>query len=206
MSKEILTRILYVTIILAILGFLILNLFGMNILDSTGFLKIPSLLSGIVLFWTFYIAIGWKLPLLKYIVYKENLNGTWFGTYTSKNFTSNEEFNGNISVVIRQNFLNLNVKSFTENYVNHSFGEVLNYDSKSDSHQLIYLYSQNEFNPTDDNYRKGTSELNLHCNVDEDEFFGDFWTNHNSKGFLNLKKISKKHCKSFSETNKLVAK
>lgn len=203
MRKKTLYRILYVTIILAILGAFIFQLCGINLLKKDGFTKIPSLLSAVVLFWGFYLSIGWKIPGLKYLVYKENLNGTWYGTYNSKNFTSAEEFNGGIAVVIRQTFLTLDVKSYTENFINYSFGEVLNYDSKSDSHQLIYLYSQSQFNPTDDNVRKGTSELNLHCNIHQEELFGDFWTNHNSKGFLQLKKISKKHSKSFAEAQNI---
>ena len=203
MKKQTINRILYITIILAVLGFFILKLFNINILTKDGAMKIPSLLSGVVLFWGFYFSIGWKLPILKYLVYKENINGTWLGHYSSKNFTSNDVFQGEIAVVIRQNFLSLNVKSFTENYINYSFAEVLNYDSKSDTHQLIYLYSQSQFNPTDDNIRKGTSELNLHCNIKSKELFGDFWTNHNSKGDLKLKKITTKYTKSFLEAKKI---
>lgn len=202
MRKKTLDRILKVTIILAVIGFFILNAFGYNILTKEGFPKTTMLLSGILLFWTFYIAVGWKIPLIKYIVYQKNLNGTWFGTYKSTNFTSSEKFEGNIAVVIRQNFLTLNVKSFTEHYINFSFGEVLNYDSKSETHQLIYLYSQNQKDKANDDIRKGTSELNLQCEIKHEELFGDFWTNHNSKGFLRLKKVTNKHSKSFSEALK----
>ena len=199
MNKKLITRILQVTIVLALIGAFVLRIFDINIFTRKGVFKIPMIISLIVLFWGFYFSIGWKWPLLKKLVYRENLNGTWFGTYTSKNFTSNEEFNGEIAVVIRQNFLNLNIKSYTTNYINYSFGEALNYKSKSDTHQLIYLYSQSEFKPTDDNIRKGTSELQLHCDTKKKEIFGDFWTNHNSKGYLNLTKVSKKHCQSFED-------
>jgi hypothetical protein len=199
MNKEILIRILQVTVIFVLLLVFLFLLFGINVFTSGGVSKLPSILSIVVLFWTFYFSFGWKWPLIKYIVFKENLNGTWFGAYTAKNQINGDEFAGEIAVIIRQNFLMVNVKSYTINYVNHSYGEALNYDNKSDTHQLIYLYSQNEFKPTDDNVRKGTSELQLHYNLESEELFGNFWTNHNSQGHLNLSKVSKKQAKSFNE-------
>lgn len=202
MKKSTLERILKVTVILTLLGIVIFQLLGINIFSKEGFVKIPSLISGIILFWVFYIGVGWKWPLLKYIVYQENINGTWFGNYSSQDFTTDNKFEGEIVIVIRQSFLRIDVKSFTVNYINYSFGEAFSYDSKSDSNQLIYLYSQSQFNPTDDSIRKGTSELMLHFNVNGKEFFGDFWTNHNSKGTLNLKKVTSKHTKSFLEAKK----
>jgi hypothetical protein len=199
MNKELLIRILQVTVILVILLIFIFLLLGINVFTINGVSKLPSILSIVVIFWGFYFSIGWKLPILKYVALKENLNGTWFGTYTSKNQITLAENEGQIAVIIRQNFLVVNVKSFTNMYVNHSYSEVLNYDNKSDTHHLIYLYSQNDFKPTDNNARKGTSELQLHYNLESKELFGNFWTNHNSQGYLNLKKISKKQAKSFSE-------
>lgn len=199
MNKELLIRILQATVILVILLIFLFLSFGINVFTLAGVSKLPSILSLVVLFWGFYFSIGWKWPVLKSIAKRENLNGTWFGTYTSKNQLTNAEFEGDISVVIRQNFLVVDVKSFTDKYINYSYGEALNYDNKSDKHQLIYLYSQNDFKPTDDNVRRGTSELQLHYDLKKKELFGNFWTNHNSQGYLNLKKISSKQAKSFNE-------
>lgn len=199
MNKELLIRILQATVILVlVLIFLFLSL-GINVFTLAGVSKLPSILSLVVLFWGFYFSIGWKWPVLKSIAKRENLNGTWFGTYTSKNQLTNVEFDGEIAVVIRQNFLVVDVKSFTDKYINYSYGEALSYDNKSDKHQLIYLYSQNDFKPTDDNVRRGTSELQLHYDLKSKELFGNFWTNHNSQGYLNLRKISSKQAKSFNE-------
>lgn len=199
MNKELLMRILQATVILVIFLIFLFLLFGINVFTLSGVSKLPSILSLVVLFWAFYFSIGWKWLMLKWIAKRENLNGTWFGTYTSKNQLTNVEFEGDISVVIRQNFLVVDVKSFTDKYINYSYGEALNYDNKSDKHQLIYLYSQNDFKPTDDNVRRGTSELQLHYDLKKKELFGNFWTNHNSQGYLNLKKISSKQAKSFNE-------
>lgn len=206
MNKDLIVRILQVTVVLVLILIFIFLLFDINVFTLNGMAKIPSILSIIVLFWGFYFSIGWKLPLLKHIVFKENLSGTWLGTYTSKNLLNGDEFEGEIAVIIRQNFLVVNVKSYTSNFINHSYGEALTYDNKSDTHQLIYLYSQNEFRPTDDNARKGTSELQLHYNSKNEELFGPFWTNHNSKGQLNLEKVSKKEVKSFNEAKKYLTK
>jgi hypothetical protein len=199
MSKELLIRILQVTAILVILLIFLFLTFGINVFTLAGVSKLPSILSLVVLFWVFYFSFGWKWPVLKNIAKKENLNGTWLGTYSSKNQLNSAEFDGEIVVVIRQNFLVVDVKSFTEKYINYSYGEALNYDNKSDTHQLIYLYSQNDFKPTDNNARRGTSELQLHYDLKNKELFGNFWTNHNSQGHLNLRKISSKQAKSFNE-------
>lgn len=199
MNKELLIRILQATVILVLLLIFLFLSLGINVFTLAGVSKLPSILSLVVLFWGFYFSIGWKWPVLKSIAKRENLNGTWFGTYTSKNQLTNVEFDGEIAVVIRQNFLVVDVKSFTDKYINYSYGEALSYDNKSDKHQLIYLYSQNDFKPTDDNVRRGTSELQLHYDLKSKELFGNFWTNHNSQGYLNLKKISSKQAKSFNE-------
>lgn len=203
MNKKLLIRILQITVVLALLEIFLFMSLGIDVFSMKGISKIPTIISSIVLFWIFYFSWGWKIPYLRKLAYKENLNGTWFGTYKSKNFTSESEFNGEIVLVIRQSFIMLNVKSFTDKYINYSYGEVMNYDSNSDSHQLLYLYSQSEIKPTNDNIRKGTSELHLHYNCDKKELYGNFWTNHNSKGYLNLTKTSKKKVKSFAEAQTL---
>jgi len=199
MDKELFTRILQVTVVVVVLLLFIFLFIGIDIFSFKGISKLPSIVSLVVLFWAFYISFGWKWPILKLLAYKENLNGTWFGTYTSINVMTKEKFEGQIAVVIRQTFIMINVKSYTSNYVNHSYGEVLNYNNKSDTNQLIYLYSQNEYNPTSDDDRKGTSELQLNYSNKKKGLFGKFWTNHNSQGHVNLSKLTRKQLKSFDE-------
>lgn len=131
MNKELMIRILQVTVVIVLLLVFVFLLFGINVFTLEGVSKLPSILSIVVLFWGFYFSIGWKWPIIKHIVFKENLNGTWFGTYTSKNPISGDEFEGEIAIVIRQSFLVINVKSFTSNYINLSYGEALKYDNKS---------------------------------------------------------------------------
>ncbi len=206
MDKNILNRILQVTVIMVVAGIFLLTLFSINIFALTGLTKIPTLISGIVFIWALYFTWGWKLLYLRKLVFRENLNGTWYGTYRSKGISTNTKFEGEIALVIRQSFLSVNVTSYTERYINNSFGEALNHQPDNDSHQLVYLYSQFEFKPSDDNSRKGATELTLYVDLKKRKLFGNFWTNHDSVGNLNLVRISKKHCKSFKAAQKLQKK
>src|SRR5690606_38223276 len=129
MKKSTLERILKVTVLLTVTVILIFQLFGINIFTKEGAVKIPTIISIITFFWIFYISYGWKWPLIKYIVYQENINGTWYGKYFSKNFTSNQTYEGKIAVVIRQSFLRIDVTSLTKEYINYSFGEAFSHNS-----------------------------------------------------------------------------
>ena len=195
-----LKRILQITIapmfVLSVIGLLYADV---NLLTLSGLKKLSPIITILVLFWIFYLTIGWKLPILKYIVYKENLNGTWYGKYDSRDILNNKNYKGEIAIVIRQTFLTINVKSFTDKYLAYSFGETLLKEEKSDSKQLVYLYSQNQFNPTDKLTRKGASELHLTDEDDNKKLFGIFWTNYNSEGNLSFIRVSKKHVKSFAK-------
>lgn len=207
MKKEEVNRIIQASLIFGFVLLLSYAYFCKVGLFSFETLKfIPSTLGIITFSWGLYFSFLWKWKFFRHILYKENLNGTWLGTYTSTNFTTNEQYKGKIAIVIRQKFLNVNVQSFTENYINYSFGEAVKYHSESELLELIYLYSQSPLNPTDDRIRKGTSELKLQIELGEYKLFGDFWTNHNSKGSLEFERTSKKHCTSYKEANKLCNK
>lgn len=167
-----------------------------------GFKKLSSVFSCVILFWAFYFSWGWKWPLLKYIAYTENLNGTWFGNYHSRDARNDQVFEGEISIVIRQTFLSINIVSYTSSYLSYSYGEAVLNNQKNKSHQLVYLYSQNPYEPIDDLARRGTSELQLLLENGEKKLFGMFWTNHNSQGGLTLKKKTSKHLPSFIDAKK----
>lgn len=117
-----------------------------------------------IAFWWFYFKIGWKLSPLNKILYKTDLNGTWFGTYKSKyncKCKPNEEYTGNIALVIEQNYLSIKIQSLTENYTSDSYLEKLNQEAHN--HKLVYLYSQDgcDDTPFDSTIRKGISEFLL---------------------------------------------
>lgn len=199
MEKEEIKRMLYITMVFTILGISGLYFYGINVFTKEGVFKISSVISGIAIFWTFYFAYLWKFPILNNLIYRNNLNGTWLGEYYSKDLTSGQEYRGEIALVIRQSFLNINITSYTERYLSFSFAESFIVNNERKKHQLVYLYSQNEFDITDDNARKGATELLAICESESMKLFGHFWTNKNSKGKLDIKRVSKKHYNSFND-------
>ena len=138
MKKNEINRILYITVGVTIVYMLILQYLGVNPMTSDGFRKITSFFSYVVIAWGLYFCYGWKIQYLNKIIYKTNLNGTWFGNYSSTDLDGNE-YQGEIAIIIRQSFLNINVKSFTDKYLSYSFAETLLHDKDSESNQLIYL-------------------------------------------------------------------
>ncbi|MFZ0931156.1 MAG: hypothetical protein WAN11_21295 [Syntrophobacteraceae bacterium] len=190
-------RILYITIALTVAYMLILHYLEISPFSIEGYKTISSFFSVTIIGWGLYFYYGWKLPGLRAIIYKSNLNGTWMGTYFSKNIVSGEEYNGEIALVIRQTFLNLNVKSYTDKFLSYSFAETILHHRESRSNQLIYMYSQNQFDPVDEGVRRGSTELHLVCESKSDKLFGDFYTNVGSHGKLKVVHMSAEHFDSF---------
>lgn len=203
MEKEDLRKVLYITVGLTIGSVLLLEFFGNDMFSLEGGKKVSTIFSGIVVLWMLYFSYGWRAPILKHILYKTDLNGTWFGEYYSKNLETKEEFRGEIALIIRQSFLNINITSYTEKHLSFSFAETLLYKKESERSQLVYLYSQNEFDPTDENTRKGTSELEFIKKPEEEVLVGSFWTNVNSKGKINVVRLTKRRLTSFEHTQDL---
>ena len=174
------------------------NLLGIEAIISS--LKTVSILTG---WWWFYFKIGWKLPVLKKILPRINLNGTWFGEYESQD-QKKKYFSGEIAVRIKQDYLNISLNSFTEKYQHYSYSEELKYDEKSDIHGIVYVYLQKENNIFDTAQRNGTSELTLKNINNEYWLKGDFWTIHGTQGKIKVKRISKKHIDTFDEAMSVV--
>lgn len=172
---------------------------SLNVNDILSAIRISTILT---VWWGFYFNIGWKIKGLNKILYRINLNGTWYGTYKSSNMDTDEIYEGEIMIRIKQSFLALSINSYTDKYVNYSHSEVLKYDEKSGTHGLVYVYSQKENDPLDLNARNGTAELR----VSEEEGYilkGDFWTILGSKGLLNVTRVSNEHTSSFNKGKKL---
>lgn len=202
MEEKLINSILRATVFLVLAIAMLLLATGINPFSSEGMTKMSIFFTVITFFWAFYFRWGWKLPLIKHIAYKENLNGTWVGKYKSLDNIEGKEYQGEIALVIRQNFLTTSVVSLTDKYVSFSYGASVLYNSGHDNNQLVYLYSQNEFNPTDNQARKGASELHLISGDKEKKLFGTFWTNHNSQGNLDLTFVSTNHFSSFKDIKK----
>jgi SMODS-associating 2TM, beta-strand rich effector domain len=204
MEKEAINRILNISIGLTIAGFLAFIFAGVNMLEMNGIRRLSIIFSAITLFWAFYFKYGWKWPVIKHIIYKKNLTGTWLGEYKSFDSLNDITYQGEIVLNIEQSFLNMTVTSYTQKYIAFSYGEVMISDPKSERTKLLYLYSQNQYDPTDLSARKGTSELHLLEEENKERLYGDFWTNHNSKGKLNLYKVTQSNIQSFESAKSVV--
>ena len=110
--------------------------------------------SSIVVAWlSFYLKIGWKFKILRLILPRFDLNGTWFGKYESVD-KSNQEYVGEIAIRIKQECLRISLISSTEKYRNFSYSAELKHDDASDSHGVVYAYSQKENNILDIGHRE----------------------------------------------------
>ena len=155
----------------------------------------------LTVWWWFYFKVGWKLPLLKRILYRIDLNGTWFGEYVSHDHKNGRKCRGAIAVRIVQDYLSASLISQTRSFQNHSYCEEVKYDKKSKRHGIVYAYSQKENGLFDTGHRNGASELTLARKNANSEYWleGDFWTIHGTRGSMCVKRICKKHIDSFDE-------
>ena len=179
-----------------LIEFIIGNFQGNEAIIS--FVEAVSILTILTVWWWFYFKVGWELPVLKKILPRINLNGTWFGEYESHD-GKGKVFSGEIAVRIKQDYLSISLNSFTKKYENYSYSEKLKYNEKSDIHGIVYVYSQKEDNNLDTARRDGTSELTLK-NIDNEPWLaGYFWTVHGTQGRICVRRISEKHIDTFGE-------
>lgn len=171
--------------------------------DNYGIISAIKVSLILTLWWMFYFEIGWKIPLLNKILYRIDLNGTWYGEYKSTSLNDGKVYKGPMVIRIKQNFLKINVTSFTEKYNNYSYSENLKYDGNAGRYSLIYVYSQSDNNPFDLAQRNGTSELILVDSNNKYKLEGGFWTILGSKGKLKLTRVSKKIVNSFEDGKEL---
>ena len=197
-KKIVLISYLVGTLLNLLIEFIIGNFPGTEAVISS-----VKTVSGLTVWWWFYFKIGWKFPLLKKILPRINLNGTWFGKYESRN-AKMEVSSGEIAVRIKQDYLSISLNSFTEQSHHSSYSEELTYDEKSDIHGIVYVYSQKENSIFDTAKRNGTSELTLKNINNEHWLEGDFWTGHDTQGKIKVKRISKKHIDTFDEAKSVL--
>lgn len=146
------------------------------------------------IFWMLYFWIGWQYSLFKKIIYRENLNGSWLGTYQSTDILTKVEYKGDIAICINQNFFSIKINSFTEKQNTNSTSASFNFEKNS----LDYFYVQ-ETEDLHNELRKGGAQLKF----DGKNLRGNFFTNGNTKGFLNLTRITTDKKNSFEKIKKL---
>ncbi|MDF2586367.1 MAG: hypothetical protein K0S41_208 [Anaerocolumna sp.] len=205
MDKNTQLKIVTISYIISVVGSFIINYLKIKNIDFHGVVDAIKVSSILTFWWLFYFKIGWKIPILKKVLFRINLEGTWFGTYESCSIKENITYSGEIALRIKQDFLNVSIISFTDKFKNYSYSEELKYEEKSNMHELVYVYSQKENSISDRNSRNGASELKLILNNTNNtqKLEGDFWTSVGSRGVLKVTKISKKVVSSFEEAKKI---
>jgi len=203
MNRNAQLRIVILSYLISVAGSFGLNYLKINGIDVYGIVDAVKVSSILTLWWIFYFKQGWKVPLLNKTLYKINLSGTWYGTYESVSPDKKKPDTGNIVLRINQDFLCISIISYTANFKNYSYSEELKYEEKSNTHELVYVYSQKENSPFDLNARNGTSDLKVLNFEDTYKLEGDFWTIHGSKGKLEFVKVSSKVVDSFEDGQKL---
>lgn len=203
MRKKEQLRIVYISYLVGIIFSVILSSLKKMNFEYHGIISAAKVSTILSIWWYFYFNIGWKIPIINKILYKINLNGTWYGTYESVATNTQKINTGNIVIRIKQDFLNISVNSYTDKYINFSHSEELKYDEKSDMNGLIYVYSQKENSPLDLSKRNGTADLQIIKSGGTYKLSGEFWTIIGTTGKLNLVRVSKKIVDSFELGSKL---
>jgi hypothetical protein len=201
MKSEELNRIVIITFCISLLFVIVQAILGIELLSFYGIKASFSATIFLSVWWWFYFKYGWKIKWLNLILYKENINGTWFGDYESTDLKTETIYKGEISLVIKQNFLTIKMTSITNKYKTYSYSEELNF--KDEKKQLKYVYSQEKLSSTNHHTRKGTSDLELTISADKSELYGKFWTNSGTIGSLTFTKISIKHIMFFDKAKEL---
>jgi len=194
MNEVHLKKITAITLTLGAIVWLIL--YFIQGFEPISFSSLKSLFSGftfIGLFWAIYFRWAWKWPYMRNILYKPNINGTWLG-----HFKSNwRDDNGNLQpqkkfvLVIRQTWLTLSIKAFTEIQKTNSHIESLIFDDSKGTKILAYLFSEKD-NTSDGDLRKGAAELDLAEGDDLKILEGNFWTLAGTNGFVRVSCASSK--------------
>jgi SMODS-associating 2TM, beta-strand rich effector domain len=185
----------FVMLGLAFGTYVILFLFTQN-LQNINFEKaisnISTTISINIIVWTIFIKWLWKWKIFyPWLVQFPNLSGEWEGIIKS-NWDKEKITEIPLTVIIYQNFFNIQVKIKTEESKSYSIGASFDIDKDRGQQQLFYSYlntpNSSVRNRSEIHY--GSTILNFDgCNVKELE--GEYWTSRETTGEI---KLRKKNC------------
>lgn len=141
-------------------------------------------------FWFIYLKWLWKVPGIRSILYKPNLNGTWLGQFKSdwKNDNGEEIPPGSFVLVIRQtDFLTLSIMGFSANMNSLSTMESLQIDDSRGPKKLGYIFDQKRSASSKYSAKQGAALLNLSQSGKFMYLSGDFWTLAKTSGYIEVK-------------------
>lgn len=200
MDKHEINILIRVSILLAcILAFLYLLTNNLEIDFINSFKAFSASATLIIIFWGLYFEWGWKLPVLKKIFYRPNLNGTWSGELISdwKDKEGNKVEPIKFFIVIRQNFLRINFTTFTANYIGKSYSEKLMLDKERGIKNVAYLYRK-ETSQISESNNEGASELRL-IESNTLKMKGKYWSNIKTNGEIEVSFLVRKHYDSYED-------
>lgn len=184
-----------ISIFLAILTWIILIYYyeGSLAITKNSLFRLPTVVTINGIFWTIFIQWGWKCKYFRnWLVPFPNLSGTWSGKVIPNNVNpeTTEVYNPvDISVEIKQTFLNIYVKVHSQEMESSSYSASFIINHEENKKRLCYSYlSKPRSNirarsPIHD----GTALLSIKGKK-EDELKGEYWTNRKSIGEIYLKK------------------
>lgn len=178
-----------VTLFLAFLVWLTSYFFqGFDIISFSSLKSFFASFSFVSLFWLVYFKWAWRWPYLRKIMYKPDLGGTWLGHFESnwKNPKGYKNPPKKFVLVVRQSWLSVSIRAFTENQKTHSYIESFIFDEDKGSKILAYLYSEKE-SRSEYSSRQGAAELELSEGGATRVLEGHFWTISGTQGFVRVK-------------------
>ena len=161
----------------------------------------------VVLFWGLYFKWLWKCSLFKRLLYRPNISGTWKGSLASdwkdeKDLPIQPKV---FFIVIRQNFLNTSLTTFTDNFLGVSYAENLLLDDLRGEKKLVYLYRKDTADVGMQESNEGACELRIDERLPMN-MEGRYWSNIKTKGVIKVFKVSDNFILNFQEGLNLTEK
>src|ERR1017187_8693087 len=120
MTKEDFRRIIFLTVVLTVLLWVVLLACTQRAPLSLAALELlGTVITVITFFWVFFFRWGWRLPLLQLLLKRPYIGGTWIGTLDSNYISSNSSGANEleITLIIRQSALFTHVTTFTSRMI-----------------------------------------------------------------------------------------
>jgi hypothetical protein len=203
MTKEEFKRIISATVVLTVVAWLLLVAsMHKEPFSTAAFQLLSPVVSGIVLFWLFFFRWGWRWPLLKLLLKRPDIGGTWLGTLESNYFGSigNTANELEIAIVVRQTALFTHVTTFTSRMTAHSYSDALTVDEERGIRRIIYIYSEKP-HQSGVGVRQGTAELEIIGHPPK-AFEGEYWTNQRTAGRLRVSRVCRELLESYGDSKR----
>ena len=201
MQEKDFQKFITITVVFGIIVWSLFIYLGNSQLLSLDALRaIGPTITVLVVSWALYFKWGWKIPVLKYLMYKPDLSGTWLGMFHSD--WKDEQGRGvkpaKMVLVIRQNWLTISVIAMTERFKSRSYAEFLSFNEDKGIKLLAYLYSDTSTSFGKEGAREGVAELELTDSIPK-RLNGKFWTSSKTAGIMSLRFISSETIDSFNQ-------